>query len=188
MLAPYFPAPASEWRGIHGFHVMRENEPLFVGGACIHAGRLCHPGLTYGFRIEYEGKVFAYCSDNEPALASPDHLAAMVEFMRGADILLHDCQYTEAEYVPRRRWGHATPRQAAHMATEAGVGQLMLFHHEPAHSDEEVEALAEEARALANGIEVLIAREGEVIDLDDQTSEGSSGAPSPRQQSAISSQ
>jgi ribonuclease Z len=172
MLAPYFPAPASEWRGIRGFHVMQENEPIFVGGACIRAGRLSHPGLTYGYRIEYQGNVFAYCSDNEPDVADPEHIAAMVELMQGADLLLHDCQYTEAEYAPRQRWGHSTPRQATRMAAEASVRRLMLFHHEPAHTDEQLEALAEEARGLADNFDIIIAREGELVEVSHQPSAG----------------
>jgi phosphoribosyl 1,2-cyclic phosphodiesterase len=165
MLAPYFPAPASEWRGIRGFHLMRENEPISIGGAHIRAGRLCHPGLTYGYRIEHQGRVFAYCSDNEPDVATPEDLAAIVELVHDADVLLHDCQYTEAEYILRRRWGHSTPRQAAYIASAGRVHRLMLFHHEPAHSDEALEALADEARALSDGFEVLIAREGQVIEV-----------------------
>jgi ribonuclease BN (tRNA processing enzyme) len=89
----------------------------------------------------------------------------MAELAAGADALLHDCQYTESEYATRRGWGHSTPRQAVRLASAAGVRRLVLFHHDPSHSDEQVEALADEVRKLAGGIEVSIAQEGAVMAL-----------------------
>jgi phosphoribosyl 1,2-cyclic phosphodiesterase len=163
MLAPYFPAPASQWEGMRSFEVVNEKVPLEVGSATIRAGRLCHPGLTYGYRIEDGDRVVAYLSDNEPDAATPEELDHMVQLARGADLLIHDCQYTEPEYLPRRRWGHSTPRQCVEVAQAAGVKCLALFHHDPSHDDQQLEALAEETRALARDMEVIIAREGETI-------------------------
>jgi ribonuclease BN (tRNA processing enzyme) len=165
MQAPYFPAPAAEWRGITGSAILEPGEVLEVGNATIRTGRLCHPGLTLGFRIEEEGYTFVYASDNEPAIAPPELFSGIVDLAAGADLLLHDCQYNDAEYQTRHGWGHSTPQQATRVAAEAGVRRLLMFHHDPAHSDEQVEALADEVRALAHGFEVLIAREGETIDL-----------------------
>jgi ribonuclease BN (tRNA processing enzyme) len=173
MLAPFFPAPASDWLGIRSFGVIRAGEPFTIGSARIRAGRLSHPGLTFGFRIEDGGSTFVYASDNEPDVASPEILAETVELARGADLLLHDCQYFEPEYQTRHRWGHSTPRQAVRIASEAGVRQLMLFHHDPTHSDEQVEAMADEARKLGDGLEILIGQEGEIMVVGEKQSTAS---------------
>jgi len=175
MMAPYFPAPAASWSGVSGYDVVRDRDCLSLGSAMVRVGRLSHPGVTYGYRIEDDGCTVAYLSDDEPDVASPEQEAAIAELAEGAGLLIHDCQYNELEYAPRHYWGHSTPRQATRIATEAGVGTLMLFHHDPGHSDEQVEVLAEEARGLAGDYEVLIAREGATITLG-ETSERSAVA------------
>lgn len=162
---PYFPAPASDLVGVRSY-TLTSCVPFQVGSATVRAAELSHPGLTYGYRIEENGFTFVYMSDDEPDVSSPDILQGIVDLAEGADLLLHDCQYDEAEYSTRHGWGHSTPRQAARIAKAAGVGHLLLFHHDPSHSDEQVEALAEEARRLAAPIKVSIAREGETITSD----------------------
>lgn len=162
---PYFPAPASDLVGVRSY-TLTSCVPFQVGSATVRAAELSHPGLTYGYRIEENGFTFVYMSDDEPDVSSPDILQGIVDLAEGADLLLHDCQYDEAEYSTRHGWGHSTPRQAARIAKSAGVGHLLLFHHDPSHSDEQVEALAEEARRLAAPIKVSIAREGETITSD----------------------
>lgn len=160
MLTPYFPAAPSQLSGLRSCECTPET-PFQVGSATIRAARLCHPGVTLGYRIEERGKSVVYISDNEVDLATPAVFQGMIALAEGADLLLHDCQFAEGEYAGRRGWGHSTPRQAVAFATMARVRRLMLFHHDPSHSDEQVEALAEEARALAPDIEVIIGREGE---------------------------
>jgi phosphoribosyl 1,2-cyclic phosphodiesterase len=159
MVNPYFPAAMTELRGITSYKAT-PRQPFQVGSATVRVARLCHPSVTFGYRIEDDDGVFVYMSDNEVDMAPPHLFADIVELASGADLLLHDCQYTESEYAPRRGWGHSTPRQAAHVAREAGVRRLMAFHHDPSHSDEQVEALAEETRELVGDIEVIIGREG----------------------------
>ena len=161
MLTPFFPAPPSQLQGIRSYGVVSPERPFTVGSATIRAARLSHPGVTYGYRIEADGVVFVYISDDEPAVADPEVRADIVELARDADLLLHDCQFTQQEYLPCRYWGHSTPQQAVGIARDAGVRRLLLFHHAPAHTDEQVEALAEEARRLAGGIEIIVGREGE---------------------------
>lgn len=172
MLAPYFPAPASEWHGIKGYGIIHENEPFTLGSAVIRAGRMSHPGLTFGYRIEEGDATFVYMSDNEPDIARPEILAEFMDLAAGADVLIHDCQYNEAEYAMRRGWGHSTPRQAVRVASEAGVGTMLLFHHDPSHSDEQVEVLADEVRSLSSVFEVKIAREGEVLTIGEEKPAG----------------
>jgi ribonuclease BN (tRNA processing enzyme) len=174
MELPYFPAPASELRGIKDFEVTPE-EPFCIGSATVRAVRVSHPGTTFAYRIEEGDNVFVYMSDDEVDLAPPKMFDAMVDLCRGAEILLHDCQYTEAEYATRTGWGHSTPRQAVRLATAAKVDRLMIFHHDPAHTDEQVEAIAEEAQSLARDrCEVIIGCEGETLTLGSAVAESAS--------------
>lgn len=162
MLTPYFPAAPSQMRGLTGF-ARTPDGPFALGGATVRAARTSHPGVTLGYRIEEAGGVFVYISDDEVDLATPEVLRGMIELAADADVLIHDCQYTESEYSGRHGWGHSTARQAVSLAVAANVRRLMLFHHDPSHSDEQVEALAEEARALAGAMEILIGAEGDTM-------------------------
>lgn len=165
MVSPYFPATISQMSALTGFEVV-PHAPFRLGSATISTTRLSHPSVTLGYRIEADDTVFVYISDNEVDVAPHDQLTNILEFASDADILVHDCQYTESEYAGKRGWGHSTPRQAVRVAREAGVRELVVFHHDPTHNDEQVEALAEEARRLAlRGVDISIAREGDVIDL-----------------------
>jgi phosphoribosyl 1,2-cyclic phosphodiesterase len=165
MAQPYFPAPPSQLVGVQEFGTVEPGEPFRIGSATVQAGLSSHPGKTFGYRIDDNGSTFVYLSDDEVATASRELFSGMAELAAGADALLHDCQYTESEYATRRGWGHSTPRQAVRLASAAGVRRLVLFHHDPSHSDEQVEALADEVRKMAGGIEVSIAQEGAVMAL-----------------------
>ncbi len=111
------------------------------------------------YRIEWQGKSLVYATDTESYVGGDTRL---IRFAQGADLLIHDAQYTHKEYTeggtPRQGWGHSTPQMAANIAQMAGVGQLVLFHHDPTHGDEvlaEMEANAREAFPSS-----LLAREG----------------------------
>lgn len=164
MSPPYFPAAPSQMCGIRSWLPVSD-QPIAVGNATIRAVRLSHPGVTFGYRIQDDNVSVMYMSDNEPALASPELMARMVELASGADLLIHDCQYTEAEYAHRRGWGHATPGQVADFARHTRVHRLMLFHHDPGHSDAQVEDMAEEVRDLIGEIDVVIGAEGCELDV-----------------------
>lgn len=161
MMTPYFPATPSQLRGLKRFDTIPHGT-FEVGSAIVTAGRVCHPGVTYGYRVQEDDISLVYISDNEVDLASPSLFADMVELAAGADLLIHDCQYTESEYQTKRGWGHSSPRQAARLATAAGVHTMMLFHHDPGHSDEQVEAIADEASHLC-AFPLVIGREGDVL-------------------------
>ena len=148
MISPYFPATMSQMSALSGFEIVPQL-PFHLGAAKITTTRLSHPSVTLGYRIEADDSVFVYISDNEVDVAPHDQLANILDLASDADILVHDCQYTEPEYAGKHGWGHSTPRQAVRVAREAGVRELVLFHHDPTHNDEQVEALAEEARRIA---------------------------------------
>jgi phosphoribosyl 1,2-cyclic phosphodiesterase len=127
-----------------------------IGAATIRAGEVAHPGPTVGYRIEEGTAALAYIPDHEPALGadldavSPEWLPGY-DVAAGATVLLHDAQLTEAEYAERVGWGHSSVDAAVAFATSAGAEKLVLFHHDPMRRDDEVERLAERARALWPG-------------------------------------
>ncbi len=165
MMSPYFPASVSQMTSISGFDLVPP-ESFRLGSGCVSSARVSHPSTTLGYRIEADDATFVYISDNEVDAASDECLADILNLADGADILVHDCQYTEGEYAGKHGWGHSTPRQAMTIAREANVEEVILFHHDPTHNDEQVEALADEARKIGGRSQcVSIAREGYVIDL-----------------------
>jgi ribonuclease BN (tRNA processing enzyme) len=145
--------------------------PWRVGSAMVEAQAVEHRGPTLGYRIEEEAHVLAYVPDHEPYLTAaledePGWISGWA-LAAGADLLLHDSQYTAAEYEGRLGWGHSSAPHAAAFARAAEVGRLALFHHDPMRSDRELEELYEEvAELLRNDQEPpLIAREGLEIAL-----------------------
>jgi phosphoribosyl 1,2-cyclic phosphodiesterase len=140
----------------------------------VDAKEVRHPGgaLAYRFRDHGDNAVpsLVYVSDNE--LPGDDEGTraehdALVEFVRGARVLVHDATYTDAEYASRRGWGHSTDTAALRLAIEAGVRTLVLFHHAPERSDAEIDAmLARCRRAAAGRVEVLAAAEGMEIEIE----------------------
>jgi ribonuclease BN (tRNA processing enzyme) len=92
-----------------------------------------HPGGAYGFRIESKGRVLVICTDVEHGEEIDPHV---VELSRGADLLVHDAQYTAEELRTHRGWGHSSFDQAMQVAEMAGVKDLVMTHHDPEHDDE----------------------------------------------------
>jgi ribonuclease BN (tRNA processing enzyme) len=92
-----------------------------------------HPGGAYGFRIERNGKVLVICTDVEHGEQIDPHV---VNLSRGADLLVHDAQYTAEELRTHRGWGHSSFDQAMQVAEMAGVKQLVMTHHDPEHDDD----------------------------------------------------
>ena len=125
-------------------------EPWTIGSATITAQPVLHPGPTVGYRIEADGGVLAYLPDHEPYLGgqlidlSTDWISGF-DLAYGADLLLHDAQYTESEYPAKIGWGHSSVAQAVQFAQAAHADRLLLFHHDPLHDDEQLDAI--EARA-----------------------------------------
>ena len=114
------------------------------------------------FRIEYGGKSYVYATDVEgdEETGDPD----LAGFAAGADLLAHDCQYTSENYFARHRgWGHSTPAMAVKTAQMAGVGRLVLIHHEPEYDDSRLAAMEAETKTLFPAS--FFAREGQSVCL-----------------------
>jgi phosphoribosyl 1,2-cyclic phosphodiesterase len=162
---PLFPVGLSEAPAEALFEDV-PREPWRVGSALIEAQTIEHRGPTVGYRIEEEGRVLAYLPDHEPYLtAALDDEHKWISgwaLAAGADLLLHDSQYTGEEYAHRRGWGHSSVAHAAIFARAAGVRQLAMFHHDPMRSDGELEALYDQVAEIVRDDQEppLIAREG----------------------------
>ena len=135
-----------------------------------------HPGGALGYRFSSRSRKdssLVYISDNElnataayPGRAENWH-ERLVEFVRGAKVLVHDATYTTDEYERHRGWGHSTYEDAVNLALDAGVEQLILFHHRPERTDDDVDRCVAESRALvaARGGRLLVTAAAEGMTL-----------------------
>jgi ribonuclease BN (tRNA processing enzyme) len=166
---PLFPVRLAEVPARVHLHDAPE-EPWRLGSATVRSAAIVHRGPTVGYRIEEDGKVLAYLTDHEPALAI-DLASADPAWVSGseiaadADVLIHDCQYTEEEYPGRAGFGHSSTEHVAEFARLAGARRVLLFHHDPNHTDDELEALCDRVRELWDGGDVDLAREGAEIEI-----------------------
>ncbi len=166
MSPPHFPITPTQLRGRWTFGELHEGRHEIEGYA-VEARDIPHPGgRTFGFRIDDGEHTVAYLSDHGPAALGegpdgfgPYHEAALT-LARDADVLIHDAQYTVGEFAARRAFGHSAIDYALGLGEAAGVGRVVLFHHDPSRTDEQLDAIA---AALPSGAEV--ARQGEVLRL-----------------------
>jgi len=172
---PLFPVRLEDLPSRLTFHDASE-EPVTIGSATIRAAKVTHQGPTVGYRIEDLGRVLVYIPDHEPSLGSdffsvPASWVSGHDIAHGADVLLHDAQYRDHEYDAHVGWGHSSIATVMEFANKADVGNLVLFHHDPDHTDAELEELLVEARAKWPGMEgrVRLAYEGMSIALDDES-------------------
>jgi phosphoribosyl 1,2-cyclic phosphodiesterase len=123
-----------------------------IGCFRITADFVCHPGPTFGYRISENGSAMAYMPDHEPALCAdalgrdPDWTSGF-EIAAGVDTLIHDAQYSVEEYPEHVGWGHSSIEQTIRFAAAAGVRRLVTFHHDPAHDDQALDHIVEDAYA-----------------------------------------
>lgn len=187
----YFPVNVGELSSAIDYIRLREDPAIDLGGGLLLATKILnHPILALGYRFEYRGKIICTCYDTEPfrnlfitdqlhpdydeAMACEGQLVAdeqnliVEQFFAGADLLIHDAQYTEQEYAGKIGWGHSTYEHAVAAAARAGVKRLALFHHDPDRTDDQIDDLAAVyCRPGAYGdMEVFFAREGMIVDLD----------------------
>ena len=161
MSAPFFPVELDDVRGQLRWREPRIGEAFHVGDVRVTMAKLNHPDPVYGYRLDYAGASIVYATDTEHfACVDPN----LVRLAAGADVLIYDAQYTPEEYPGKVGWGHSTWEAAAALAATAGVRQLVLYHHDPRRSDEQVAAI--EARAAAVRPGTIAAREGQVLHVE----------------------
>lgn len=167
MSPPGFPVPLSAMRASLRFESALPGRPVDVGHVRVTPFVLDHPQGCLGYRVEADGHSFVYATDVELSLASLG--ADVARHLADVDVLCLDAQYTPDEYagrtggVAKRGWGHSTMVDAAQVAAAVGARRLLLFHHDPARTDDQVDAMAEEARGHFAAAEP--AREGQRLVL-----------------------
>jgi diguanylate cyclase (GGDEF)-like protein len=157
-------------------HYTELEEGFFrIGDILVETQYLNHTAPTIAYRISADGATVAYVTDHEPFWYSPGsgfhHPGDQrhVEFLRGVDLVVHDAQYTTEEYEAKVGWGHSPTDYVTDVAIAAGIGRLVLFHHDPTHDDDAIKHIEDEqrGRALAAGsaLDVFAGAEGMAFDV-----------------------
>ncbi len=191
MSVPYFPVGTETWLAKINYLQPPEDHKLKHGPMSLSYENVHHPGTTYGYRINANGKTILYISDNEVLYLdksikqkydelskeeqelydkmNQEEYEAEIKLFKGADILIHDAQYTPEDYEIRRGWGHSCYIDAVNLAIEAGVKELYLYHHEPRYDDDKLEKIYNHSQEIIkernSTLKCHLAREGMIIDL-----------------------
>jgi phosphoribosyl 1,2-cyclic phosphodiesterase/ActR/RegA family two-component response regulator len=185
MELPFFPV---SWKNLPGTIKVRELKKMDfkIGDVLVRSRFLNHPGVCAGYRLFTKEGSIAFLPDNEPfeplklKLAERDGVHAkraraqaavqrsqLVEFLKDTDVLILDTQYTDEKYQEHIGWGHGALSRVVSLALEARAKKLLMFHHDPAHDDRQIDEMLERARLLVvesgRSLEVDAAREGAEI-------------------------
>jgi phosphoribosyl 1,2-cyclic phosphodiesterase len=163
---PAFPISMDMLKADLNFHILKPGDTLQFGDVTVKTALLHHPGDAVGYRLEYDGRSFAHCSDWEHPAEGID--TALTGLIQDVDLLSIDATYTEDEYSgragpPRRGWGHGTHTAALAHADAAHVRNTLLFHHDPSRTDDQLDQLTR--TMLANRRDVRFVAEGQVFQV-----------------------
>ncbi|HYD69032.1 MBL fold metallo-hydrolase [Azospirillum sp.] len=162
MTAPLYPIPVETFRADCDFREFACGATLTPRpGIAIRTAPLNHPNGAVGYRVEYAGRSLCFVTDTEHRTEGRD--PAVLDLVRGADVMIYDSTYTDEEYPRHAGWGHSTWQECVRLADAAGVGRAFIYHHDPGRTDNALDAIAEAAARLRPGTEV--AREGQDIQL-----------------------
>jgi len=168
MLHPNFPVPLQVMGASLNFHDLELEKSLQLGdGVVIENALLNHPGESVGYRINWQGHGVAYITDTEHF---PDRLDENVlKLIQDADVMIYDATYTDAEYSSEKSskvgWGHSTWQEGVRLAEAANVKTFVIFHHDPLHNDDFLDAVGREAADRFP--RAVMAQEGMVLSLLD---------------------
>lgn len=188
MSPEYFPVTLKEMPAEMKF-VQLTTRPVQVNGWTVHPTYVNHPGLALGYRVDAGKHKVAYVTDNEPfryLLRQQGNLAPLyddldgghvtleredknlMEFLRGVDVLVHDAQYTIEEYKAKLSWGHSFYEFALELALQAGVKQLVLFHHDPLRPDRQLDEILASCRerVAKRGSRLVVHAAWEGLEID----------------------
>ena len=162
MASPYFPVNLSQMQAQQKFYDIDIGRLSLEDGVQIQTSWLNHPQGCMGFRMETKDGVLVYATDNEPGDAAFDK--SVRKLAEGADVLIYDAQYLPEEYAAEKHgWGHSHWREAVNVVMESGAKELVLFHHDPDHTDVVIDKIVHDARnyypkvrAAAEGMEIRI--------------------------------
>ena len=180
----YFPVREEEMKGRIEYVTLSPGEPVQVGSATVTPCLLNHPVVDFGYRIDCNGKSVFFTGDHEPpyniydpqdeGYAAYQSLVdeknrAIVEAIRGVDVLIADTSYTAEEYPAKKGWGHGTFATSIELAQQAGVQVLFCTHHEPTRSDDALERafakVLSQRGAPQQGLVIRLAREGDTYEF-----------------------
>lgn len=162
---PFFPVHLRDLKCRLQLHEV-PSAPFTIGPFQIFAALVCHPGPTVGYRITTGDGVFAYLSDHEPALGVAEfphdaEWTSGISVAADADLLVHDAQYRADEYPDHIGWGHSALDDTLRFAALARVRHLVTFHHDPSHSDADIDAMIASAPPAAElGFQLTAGAEG----------------------------
>src|SRR5262249_38497031 len=150
MIDPLYPTSVEAFKADVEFRDFRAGEALRPHvGMALRTAPLNHPGRATGYRLDFDAKSVAYVTDTEHR---PDRLDAHVlDLAAGADLMIYDSNYTDAEWQSRIGWGHSTWQEGVRLADAAGVRKLVIFHHDPEHDDGFLDRVAAKAAAMRPG-------------------------------------
>ncbi|MEI8395464.1 MAG: MBL fold metallo-hydrolase [Rhodospirillaceae bacterium] len=164
MEGPLFPIPLQTLGCSLEFEDFAPGEGFSLDeGVTVRTTPLNHPDGATGYRLARGGRSVAYITDTEHVPGRLDD--NILELVEGVDLLLYDCTFTDDEYLSRVGWGHSTWQEGVRLARAAGVGRLVLFHHEPDHDDLTMARIEAEACAALPG--TFAAREGMTVVLEE---------------------
>ncbi len=160
MHTPMFPVPLEAMKAKLEFEDFQSGEtfnltPEIVVKTC----GLNHPNGATAYRVEYEGKSVCYVTDTEHVPGQPDQ--AILSLIDGADLVIYDSTYTDEEFPGKVGWGHSTWQEGMRLCRMANVKRYAIFHHDPDHDDDFMDAIGAEAKSLWDGC--FVARENEPI-------------------------
>jgi len=166
MTDPHFPVPSDNLEATVNVLSMHDSR-LFVGNNVIKTQSLNHPGGGSAYRLETPQGTMAYVTDNE--LAPPESpktsYAEWVEFLKGVDFLIHDAMYFDHELKKIHGWGHSLISQTLQLAVDAKVSNLVLFHHDPSRTDDQLDQIKQDSRDWMQKnnpeCQVFVAKEGD---------------------------
>jgi phosphoribosyl 1,2-cyclic phosphodiesterase len=168
---PLFPIRVRDLLSDLHFHELARDK-IEIGPFLVSAQYVIHPNPTVGYRIQEEDKIVTYLPDHEPALGSMSFLYSKewtsgYDLADGADLLIHDSQYSSDEYQTRIGFGHSSINQAVRFGELMAVKHLIPFHHDPAHSDNKLDDMMKQAiDEYQPRCKVTPGREGEAIGLE----------------------
>lgn len=169
---PCFPVQWEQLRASISFNHLEPDQWYEIDGFRVKAKLQPHHGDSYGYRFEKEGKAVVYSTDGEHKLQSEVQTEAMIEFYRGADLVIFDAMYSLSDMISiREDWGHSSNVVGVDLCLRAGVKHYCMFHHEPAYSDEIIHTVLRETRRYeeimreGHPLQVSTAYDGLVLDV-----------------------
>ena len=171
----HFPIEFDQMMSEKFFYQHEEKEKWRLYGTNITQKILRHPGGSYSFRLEEDGKTFILATDAEFKIEDMDEIEEYLDFFQGADVLVFDTQYTFEEHLHKIDWGHSSASIATDIAMKSDVKKLILFHHDPAYDDGKLDEvymralrykeIMEQHKTSSMDMDILIANEGLELEL-----------------------